>query len=331
MGSRAQQRRKGIIMFIHTISFLQDSFSSKTFHSWNEIVEEAHSLGNHVIVTHDDKFHADELLAAALIVDLCPGSFIILRTRDLPTNLHGKDWIVDVGGGAYDHHEKDRETYPNGVKKASCGKVAEVLFREDPKTLEKLQRRLLWSVEAQDNGQNPIEMGLGPSKLSFVNTLLPPWNAPQFQINNCFTRALDMTRTILYSILDHILADDKAEAVLEALQDDEIVVLEKFVPWTAWAVEKWPKARFVVFPSSNGKSFNAQAVPLTATPGDFCNRGGFPDAWGGLRDDELAEVSGIPGAIFCHADLFLAVWDTQEHAIEAAKTAIAATQVVVSP
>ena len=331
MGTKAQQCRKDIIMFIRTISFLYDSFASKLFKTWDEIVEEAHSLGNHVIVTHDDKFHADELLAAALIIDLCPENFVVIRTRTIPTNLNNKDWVVDVGGGAYDHHEKDRETYPNGVKKAACGKVAEVLLREDPKTLEKLQRRLLWSVEAQDNGQSLQELGLASSKLSFVSTLLPPWNAPQFHINTCFTRALDMTRTILYSILDHIMAEDKAEAILEALQDDEIVILPKFVPWTAWAVEKWPKARFVVFPAANGKGFNAQAVPLTAVPGDFRNRGGFPEAWGGLRDEELAKVSGIPGAIFCHGDLWLGVWDTLDHAIEAAKAAIAATQVVVSP
>ena len=318
-------------MFIRTISFLYDSFSSKTFHSWNEIVEEAHSLGNNVIVTHDGVFHADELLASALITDLCPENFVVLRTRTIPTNLSDKDWIVDVGGGPYDHHGSDRKTYPNGVKKAACGKVAEVLLREDPKTLEKLQRMLLWAVEAQDNGQSLQELGLPPSKLSFVSTLLPTWNAPQFHINSCFTKALDMTRIILSSILDHIEADDKAEAVLEAIQDDEIVVLSKFVPWQAWAVEKWPKARFVVFPAASGKGFNAQAVPLTATPGDFRNRGGFPDAWGGLRDGALEEVSGITGAIFCHADLWLSVWDTQDHAIEAAKAAIAATQVVVSP
>jgi len=318
-------------MFIRTISFLYDSFSSKTFHSWNEIVEEAHSLGNNVIVTHDGVFHADELLASALITDLCPENFVVLRTRTIPTNLSDKDWIVDVGGGPYDHHGSDRKTYPNGVIKAACGKVAESLLREDPKTLEKLQRMLLWAVEAQDNGQNPIEMGLGPSKLGFVGTLIPPWDAPQCQTNSRFMQALSTVCLVLDSIFDHIVADDKAEAILEAVQDDEIVVLERFVPWTAWAVEKWPKARFVVFPSSNGKGFNAQAVPLTATPGDFRNRGGFPDAWGGLRDAELAEVSGIPGAIFCHAGLFLGVWDTQDHAIEAAKAAIAATQVVVSP
>lgn len=316
-------------MFIHTISSLSET--TETFKTWNEVVEYCHSQGHNVVVTHDDKFHADELLAAALIIKLCPEDFVVLRTRALPTNLSDKDWVVDVGGGPYDHHEKCRKTYPNGVKKASCGKVAEVLLREDPKTLEKLQRTLLWAVEAQDNGQSLQELGLPPSKLSFVGTLLPTWDAPRLQISGYFTQALAMVCTILESIFDHIGADDKAEAVLEALQDDEIVVLPTFVPWTAWAVERWPKARFVVFPSSNGKSFNAQAVPLTATPGDFRNRGGFPDAWGGLRDEALEEVSGIPGAIFCHGDLWLGVWSTLDHAIEAAKAAIAATQVVVSP
>lgn len=326
MGSGAQQRWKGIIMFVHTISSLSETTEFKT---WNEVVEYCHSLGHAVIITHDDKFHADELLAAALIIKLCPEDFVVLRTRALPTNLTNNDWVVDVGGGPYDHHEKDRETYKNGVKKASCGKVAEVLLREDPKTLEKLQRMLLWAVEAQDNGQNLQELDLPPSKLGFVGSLLPPWDAPQCQTSTCFTQALAMVCTILESIFDHIMADDKAEVVLEALQDDEIVVLPKFIPWIAWAVEKWPKARFVVFPASSGKGFNAQAVPLTAVPGDFRNRGGFPKAWGGLRDTELAEVSGIPGAIFCHAGLWLAVWDTQDHAIEAAKAAIAATPAVI--
>lgn len=328
MGTKAQQRWKGIIMFVHTISSLSETTGFKT---WNEVVEEVHSLGNNVIITHDDKFHADELLAAALIIKLCPEDFVVLRTRALPTNLNDNDWVVDVGNGQFDHHEKERECYPNGVKKAACGKVAEFLLREDPKTLERLQKRLLWSVEAQDNGQNLQDLGLPPSKLGFVGALLPPWDAPQCQTNGRFMQALSTVCLVLESVFDHIVADDKAEVVLEAIQDDEIVVLEKFVPWQAWAVEKWPKARFVVFPSSNGKGFNAQAVPLTATPGDFRNRGGFPKAWGGLRDTELAEVSGIPGAIFCHAGLWLAVWDTQDHAIEAAKAAIAATQVVVSP
>lgn len=315
-------------MFIHAISSLSETTEFKT---WNEVVEYCHSQGQQIIVTHDGVFHADELVAVALIIKLCPKDFVVLRTRDIPTNLNDNDWVVDVGGGPYDHHEKCRKTYPNGVKKASCGKVAEVLLREDPKTLEKLQRMLLWAVEAQDNGQSLQELGLPPSKLSFVGTLLPTWDAPRLQISGYFTQALAMVCTILESIFDHIVADDKAEAVLEALQDDEIVVLEKFVPWTAWAVEKWPKARFVVFPAASGKGFNAQAVPLTTIPDDFRNRGGFPDAWGGLRDEELAEVSGIPGAIFCHAGLWLGVWDTQDHAIEAAKAAIAATQVVVSP
>ncbi|NBK25801.1 MAG: hypothetical protein EOM68_27770, partial [Spirochaetia bacterium] len=148
-GATAPERS---IMFIHTISSLSET--TETFKTWNEVVEYCHSQGHAVIVTHDDKFHADEVLASALIIKLCPEDFVVLRTRALPTNLSDKDWIVDVGGGPYDHHEKDRETYKNGVKKAACGKVAEVLLREDPKTLEKLQRTLLWAVEAQDNGQS---------------------------------------------------------------------------------------------------------------------------------------------------------------------------------
>lgn len=327
MGTRAQQCQKDTIMFVRSITTLKGT----EYSCWEAAVKGAHDGGNNVIVTHDGVFHADEVLAVAMLaVERALDNFVVIRTRTIPTNLSAQDWVIDVGGGPYDHHGSDRKTYPNGVIKAACGKVAEELFLHQPRLLSELQRRLLWAVEAQDNGQSAVDLELGSNKMGFISSLNPPWDA-QHLGNTRFTQAVNVATVVLMSVIENIEADIRGEAVLEAVQDDEIVVLEKFVPWTAWAVEKWPKAHFVVFPAASGKGFNAQAVPLTATPGDFRNRGGFPKAWGGLRDEALAEVSGIPGAIFCHAGLFLGVWDTQEHAIEAAKAAIAATQVVASP
>jgi len=43
----------------------------------------------------------------------------------------------------------------------------------------------------------------------------------------------------------------------------------------------------------------------------------LPQEWAGLRDEELAKVSGIPGAIFCHKGRFISVWQTKEDAMKA--------------
>lgn len=37
----------------------------------------------------------------------------------------------------------------------------------------------------------------------------------------------------------------------------------------------------------------------------FKNRKDLPDAWKGLRDERLDEVSGIPGGVFIHASGFI--------------------------
>ena len=55
---------------------------------------------------------------------------------------------------------------------------------------------------------------------------------------------------------------------------------------------------------------------------DSENRKDFPTFWGGLRDGELAKVSGIKDAVFCHTGLFLSVAKSKEGAIEMAKIAI---------
>ena len=48
----------------------------------------------------------------------------------------------------------------------------------------------------------------------------------------------------------------------------------------------------------------------------------FPDAWRGLKDEALAEVSGVKTAIFCHKAGFFAVAKTKEDAIKLAEKAV---------
>lgn len=63
------------------------------------------------------------------------------------------------------------------------------------------------------------------------------------------------------------------------------------------------KAIYVVYPDEIAKNWRVQAVPVS--PESFESRKALPEAWRGLRDEELSRVSGIEGGIFIHASGFI--------------------------
>ena len=49
----------------------------------------------------------------------------------------------------------------------------------------------------------------------------------------------------------------------------------------------------------------------------------FPSSWLGLEGEELASVTGLESAIFCHKGGFLMTTETLEEAVQAAKISLA--------
>lgn len=75
--------------------------------------------------------------------------------------------------------------------------------------------------------------------------------------------------------------------------------------------------------AENGEAdskWRIRAVSLE--PGSFENRKDLPQAWKGVRDEKLSEVSGIPGCVFVHAGGFIGGNATFEGALEMAKKAV---------
>lgn len=102
------------------------------------------------------------------------------------------------------------------------------------------------------------------------------------------------------------------------------------VPWSdhLYTLEKENNCAgqvlYVVF-AENGEAeskWRIRAVSLE--PGGFENRKGLPEAWRGVRDEELSKLSGISGCIFVHASGFIGGNATFDGAIEMAKKAVAA-------
>jgi uncharacterized UPF0160 family protein len=48
----------------------------------------------------------------------------------------------------------------------------------------------------------------------------------------------------------------------------------------------------------------------------------LPKHWAGLLDAELAKITRIEGAIFCHKGRFISIWKTKEDALKALTLAL---------
>ena len=83
------------------------------------------------------------------------------------------------------------------------------------------------------------------------------------------------------------------------------------VPWAdhLYALEKENKVEgnvlYVLF-AENGESDSKWRIrSVSREAGSFENRQDMPDAWKGVRDEELSKVSGVPGGVFVHASGFI--------------------------
>src|SRR5690606_2418962 len=102
-------------------------------------------------------------------------------------------------------------------------------------------------------------------------------------------------------------------------EDPRLIELDQGLPWHRELIPNAPDALFVVYPRES--DWGVQAVPRAL--GEFANRKDLPEAWAGLSDDELAAVTGVPDARFCHAGRFMAVAGSREGALALARKALA--------
>ncbi|MFN3478535.1 MAG: MYG1 family protein, partial [bacterium] len=103
--------------------------------------------------------------------------------------------------------------------------------------------------------------------------------------------------------------------------DDNILVLERFVPWQEYVVEncKYDNIKFVIYQNKDGK-FNAQAVPVALNSRE--TRCLFPAEWAGLEGDSLKEITKVNGSIFCHRGRFLVVAENLDSVLKLVKLAL---------
>jgi uncharacterized UPF0160 family protein len=115
-----------------------------------------------------------------------------------------------------------------------------------------------------------------------------------------------------------------AEQVRQAprLEEGRLLFLQNgALPWTSVVRHEMPKVLFVIGYDPTEQRHLLHTVPASADT--FEARRDLPEAWAGLRGAELAAVTGVPDAVFCHNGLFIAAAVSFEGALALARLALA--------
>ena len=277
--------------------------------------------------THDGSFHADEVFALATL-SLLGEPLEILRTRD-GAALAAADLRVDAGfasdpaTGDFDHHQRGGAgERPNGVRYASFGLVWRAFGARvcdgDAAVAERVDEVLVQGVDANDTGQSIVRVAEGlraPMTVSgAIGAFNPTWeeSLSPAQERARFDAALAFAEGILRREIASARAGRRAGAIvaeaIAAARDPRLVVLDRNVPWKEIVVGSAPAALYVIYPKRQG--WGLEAVPREL--GSFDNRRDLPEGWAGLDGPELAALTGVGDALFCHAKRFLAVARSRE-------------------
>jgi uncharacterized UPF0160 family protein len=287
------------------------------------------------VITHNGSFHPDDVFAVATLqLHLGKEMVEVTRTRDAEV-IEKADWVVDVGGvydvetKRFDHHQNGAPVRDNGIPYAAFGLVWKHLGEAvagSKDVADSIEERIAQQIDAGDNGitlYKTNEYDVSPYELyNVIGSFKPVWGSDVTD-DEAFLQAVDFARELLVRTITHAQAGAKmrelVQAGYESAEDKAILVYEESVNRNSFI--EFGEVNVVVHPSETNEGIRWKAVAIPKSYGTFENRVTFPETWAALRDEELAAVSGISDAVFCHKNCFLFVAKTKAGALAAAKAA----------
>ena len=267
------------------------------------------------LYTHGGVFHADEVFSTALI-NIVREYFklpLIFPERGFNPPMDDNTCLVyDIGGGAYDHHQKDAECRPNGDKYAAFGllwrDLAPLLNLSDEE-ISYVDNILVKEIDLTDNFGAAAYPNLLSCQISKMNV---NWNEDDKWQEDKFLDAVKIAIILLCGDIRSAKSKFKAKRLvfdkIEEAKESKIIILDQFMPWVDFVLASDSDAKFCIFPSKRG-GYNIQCIPVSKEDGTF--RCPFRAEYYGQRD-----INMLPeGATFCHASGFLMAVDTLDNAI----------------
>lgn len=289
---------------------------------------------------HDGGFHADDVFACATVSILSEKdnfNIILIRSRDQEV-INNSDIVADVGmiydrdKDRFDHHQiEGAGTHYNGVPYASFGLVWEKYGKyicDNEYMFLDIENTLVIPIDGRDNGvsissptiEGVYEYNIGSVIHSFN---IVPTEDDGLQYKN-FIKAVEFAKNIIKREIEfskhRYNSELKIKSIIEKSKEDDILVLDESLEWE-YALTNYKNIKLVVYPSKNKESWSVQVT--RDDKNDYKSRRFvFPLEWRGLRDGDLATVSGVNDAIFCIKDGWLIKTKTKESAISIAKLAL---------
>lgn len=282
----------------------------------------------------------------------------IVKEADATVDVGG---VYDPSTLRFDHHQKGfAESRANGVVYASAGLVwkdfglrfvKEISRRITPNAVlgdaeasaiaQTIDIELVQYVDMVDTGANPGGPGLYglSSLLSQFNPSLvdDEFLAAKYGEDHAAYKAakedLQLTRfkqamKHLYAVLLAVVRTKISELrskepvmSAERIEGGKILILkQRGVKWETVVHENLPDVLLVIFQDSADTNYHVQSVSVE--PGSFVNKSPLPKHWAGLRDKDLAAVTGVEDSVFCHNACFVAGAKTIDGAVKLARLAL---------
>jgi uncharacterized UPF0160 family protein len=283
----------------------------------------------------------------------------VLDTCDIVVDVGA---TYDEGKQRFDHHQRGfTEVFGHGfeTKLSSAGLVYKHFGKEiianriraaadDPRVMIlwlKLYKEFIEAIDAIDNGISQYPTDIKPkyrnrTDLSArVGGLNPAWNQTVDSriVDALFSKASQLTGEEFLGRLDYYANSwlPARDLVISALAyrlyvdpSGKILLFEQYAPWkehlfeleAELSTDDDTKPIYVIYGDDTSGTWRVQAVPVS--PESFESRKALPEAWRGLRDDELSRATGIDGGIFVHAGGFIGGNKSKEGALALAKAAL---------
>lgn len=281
--------------------------------------------------THNGKFHADEVMATAILKEIF--DIELVRTRESEI-LEDLDIVYDVGGGKFDHHDADKELREDGTPYAACGLIwrefgYDVVRLKDQSLNEEeieltfnfIDRVLMKGIDALDNGMKIGQRDIPLMDISgIISGFNPQWFAERDD-DEAFNEAVELAAVVLDNALNSRLGVVKSkEIVYEAFENrsiPEVLVLKTYCPYgeNLRNIDKDNEVLYVAYPSKG--NYEVQTVRDRGV-----DRRPFPKSWAGKRDKDLAEITGVDDAVFCHSGRFICIAESLDGIMKLACLAI---------
>ncbi len=294
------------------------------------MIKTTKNLDEAIVMTHGGYFHADEVFAS-VILSYTIKPLIVARVMQVPENC--EKLVYDIGGGKYDHHQKEKKCRSDGLPYAAAGLIwrdfgnkalRELGVEEELISVvwKQIDQSLISGIDASDNG---ISMNADYSILavdSIIGMFNPLWDE-SVDADDAFLEACVIADQILRRVIDSTVSEVRGEVLIkEAMRraDGRTICLEEYAPWQKCVCAEDPNNKFwyIVYPSNRG-GYNVQCVP--DKPDSFNMRHGLPEEWRGLRDEQLRRVTGVKDAVFVHPVGFIGGAESLEGALLLAEKA----------